>query len=109
MVLGLLPVRDNVMNSAVLKKIYEKSPQGIKKISGYLLRSIPPGVLYGRTFRRWHQFLEKSQWWGREKIEEYQIKQLYEIIEYAYKNVPYYKNVLDERGILPPDIRTFDD
>ena len=97
------------MNSAVLKKIYEKSPHGIKKISGYLLKPIPPESLYGKGFRQWRELLEKSQWWGREEIEEYQIKHLCDIIDYAYNNVPYYKKVFDEWGILPSDIQSFED
>jgi len=97
------------MISAVLKKIYERSPGGIKRFSGYLLKSIPPRILYGRAFRVWSAFLEKSQWWSKEEIEEYQIRQLCSIVEYAYNNVPYYKRVFDERGIVPSDIQSFDD
>ena len=97
------------MISAVLKKIYDKSPPAIKKVSGYLLKSVPPEALYGKSFREWREFLEKSQWWSKKEIQEYQLRKLYETIEYAYKNVPYYKKVFDDRGILPSDIQSFDD
>lgn len=97
------------MISAFLKKIYDKSPVGIKRISGYLLRTIPPESLYGKGFREWRGFLDKSQWWGREEIEEYQIRQLNGILDYAYNNVPYYKKVFEERGIRPSDIQSFED
>ena len=97
------------MISAVLKKIYDKSPAWTKKISGFLLKSVPPEALYGRTFREWRECLEKSQWWSKKEIQEYQLRKLYETIEYAYKNVPYYKKVFDDRGILPSHIQSFDD
>jgi len=95
------------MISAVLKKIYDKSPQGIKKVSGNLLKFVPPEALFGKSFREWREFLDKSQWWSRKEIEEYQIRKLCNIIEYAYSNVPYYKKVFDEREILPSDIQSF--
>jgi phenylacetate-CoA ligase len=97
------------MISGILKKIYERSPVGIKRFSGSLLQSVPLGVLYGKAFRDWSKFLNKSQWWSKEEIQEYQIRQLCSIVEYAYKNVPYYKKVFDERGIPPSDIQSFDD
>jgi phenylacetate-CoA ligase len=97
------------MISAVLKKIYDKSPNCIKRIAGFLLKPVPAEALYGKGFRIWRDFLEKSQWWSRKEIEEYQISQLSQIIEYAYNNVPYYKKVFDERGILPLDIQSADD
>jgi phenylacetate-CoA ligase len=97
------------MISAILKKVYDKSPHGIKRFLGSLLKSVPPEVLYGKDFRDWSKFLNKSQWWSWEEIEEYQIKHLCRIVEYAYNNVPYYKRVFDERGILPSDIQSFDD
>lgn len=97
------------MISAFLKKIYDRSPQGVKRISGYFLKFIPPDVLYGNGFREWRDFLEESQWWSRGEIEAYQLKQLTEIIEYAYKNVLYYKRIFDDKGIRPSDIQSFDD
>lgn len=97
------------MNSAILKKIYDQSPPGIKKISGHFLKYVPAEALYGKIFRKWREFLEKSQWWKRQEIEEYQIRKIGEIIGYAYENVPYYKKIFDERGLLPSGIRSFDD
>jgi phenylacetate-CoA ligase len=97
------------MITAVLKKIYDKSPARLKKISGSLLKSVPAEVLYGKSFRQWRDFLAESQWWSRKEIEEYQIRQLTWIVEYAYNNVPYYKRVFDEEGIRPSHIQTFDD
>ena len=37
-------------------------------------------------------FLEGSQYWGREKIEQYQTKMLYEMITHAKRNIPFYKD-----------------
>lgn len=50
--------------------------------------------------------LEESQWWPRERIEELQAKRLQQLIRYAYDRVPYYRRLLDERGLRPHDIQS---
>jgi len=60
-------------------------------------------------YRKWYNFLKKSQWWDREKLEEYQLCELNKLLNHAYSNVPYYKRVFNERGIKPNDIQDFKD
>ena len=62
-----------------------------------------------KTFRETYKFLQKSQWWSREQLEEYQLQQLSKLLNHAYENVPYYKKVFDERGLKPKDIQDFKD
>ncbi|RJS76369.1 phenylacetate--CoA ligase family protein [Methanophagales archaeon] len=62
-----------------------------------------------KTFKEMYKFLQKSQWWSREQLEEYQLQQLGKLLNHAYKNVPYYKKVFDERGLKPKDIQDFKD
>lgn len=50
---------------------------------------------YGHTFRKYFGFLEKSQWWSKEQLIEYQNKQLNSIITHAYETVPYYQKILN--------------
>jgi phenylacetate-CoA ligase len=56
-----------------------------------------------------YAFLQESQWWSREQLQEYQIKQLEKLLKHAYENVPYYKRVFNERGLKPENIQDFDD
>jgi phenylacetate-CoA ligase len=51
------------------------------------------------------QVLEQSQWWPRDRIIGLQNKRLRQLIKYAYKNVPYYRRIFDERGFKPGDIK----
>ena len=62
-----------------------------------------------KTFRDTYKFLQKSQWWSREQLEEYQLQQLGKLLIHAYENVPYYRKVFDERGLKPRDIQDFSD
>jgi phenylacetate-CoA ligase len=50
--------------------------------------------------------LEKSQWWSREKILQFQNEKLRELARHAYNNVPYYRRVFDERALKPNDIQS---
>ena len=53
--------------------------------------------------------LEASQWWPLVRIEALQTERLVRAIEHAYAHVPYYRLVMQERGISPGDIRTVPD
>ena len=61
------------------------------------------------AFYRTYRLLKKSQWWTRERLEEYQSQQLSRLVDHAYENVPYYKNIFNERGLKPKDIQYFND
>ena len=45
---------------------------------------------------KYYQFYEKSQWWDRKTLEKYQLLKLKELLEYAYNNVPFYKELWDK-------------
>jgi len=66
-------------------------------------------LVSGTTIQKKLKFLEKSQYWSREQIEEYQDKKLREIIKYSYENVPYYTKLFDKLGLKPYDITTKND
>lgn len=51
--------------------------------------------------------LEKNP--TREKINEFQTKQLKKIVKYVYENVLFYKKKFDEIGLIPEDIKTLED
>jgi phenylacetate-CoA ligase len=70
---------------------------------------IPVPIRYGKVFRETYAFLQESQWWSKEQLEEYQLEQLSKLLEHAYVNVPYYRGVFDERGLKPKDIQDLKD
>jgi phenylacetate-CoA ligase len=57
-----------------------------------------------RTLRSTYRFLQKSQWWGPAEIEAYQLQRLKTLLAHAHANVPYYRAVFNERGVVPRDI-----
>jgi len=92
-----------------LKNLAKPLPHPIKQGLKYTYGAIPPRFRYNKMFWQTYNFLQKSQWWSRKKLEEYQMQQLSKLFHHAYENVPYYRRVFEERGLKPKDIQDFDD
>jgi phenylacetate-CoA ligase len=92
-----------------LLKYYNRSPQWIKSLIGGLYGKIPLSVRYGKVYSKYAALLAESQWWPKEKIEEYQWRKIERLLKHGYENVPYYRRVFDEKSIKPRDIKDFDD
>lgn len=92
-----------------MKNLIRKAPKWIKKPIKYVYGLIPYEKRLGKVFWDTYNFLQESQWWSKEQLEEYQMKQLKKLLNHAYENVPYYRRVFDERGLKPKDIQYFDD
>ncbi|MDR1515692.1 MAG: phenylacetate--CoA ligase [Synergistaceae bacterium] len=45
----------------------------------------------------------------REKMRDMQSKRLAENVSHVYENVPYYRKMMDDRGLVPGDIKSVDD
>lgn len=92
-----------------LKKIAKSLPYPLQKSIKYIYGAVPPRFRYGKVFWDTYNFLQESQWWSKEKLEEYQMEQLSKLLNHAYKNVPYYQRVFNERGLKPKDIQCLGD
>lgn len=93
----------------MIEKFSEKLPKALRYVAQYAYGKIPLSIRYGKVFRETYQFLQQSQWWSREQLEEYQLEQLSKLLLHAYENVSYYRRVFDERGLKPKDIQDFKD
>jgi phenylacetate-CoA ligase len=47
------------------------------------------------------RFLEQSQYWSRERLQEYQNEKLRQLLTHAYQSCPYYTRLFDERNLKP--------
>lgn len=93
----------------MLKKLIESSPWLVRKPIKIIYSYIPEYIKLGKIFRDKYNFLEKSQYWPKEQLEEYQMIQLKRLISYSYNTVPYYNNLFNEYNIKPRDIQNFND
>ena len=53
--------------------------------------------------------LEKSQWLDAKALRELQFRSLRRHLDFAYREVPYYTRLLDEHGLPPTRIQSFED
>lgn len=92
-----------------IRNLAKKLPYPIKQSLKYIYGTIALSTRYGKAFRDTYKFLQESQWWSREKLEDYQMQQLSKLLHHAYKNVPYYRKIFNEKGLKPTDIKNFDE
>ncbi len=52
---------------------------------------------------------EKMECASREEMRTLQSERLIAQVKHVYENVPYYKNLMDEKGVTPDDIKSVDD
>ncbi|MBN2483741.1 MAG: phenylacetate--CoA ligase family protein [Candidatus Omnitrophica bacterium] len=81
----------------------------VKMATRYARNLIPLKTLLGKDFFRKLDFLEKSQWWSSQELENYQNEHLQALIHHAYNNVPYYHEVFRTNKLTPSDIHTVHD
>jgi phenylacetate-CoA ligase len=93
-----------------LRKIARKVlPPVLRQRFNYIRGYIPLRFRYGEAFWRTYNFLKESQWWSKEKLEEYQITELSRLLNHAYTNVPYYRRIFGEMGLKPKNIQSVAD
>ena len=61
------------------------------------------------VYRRTYALLQESQRWSQEELAAHQARALSRLLDHAYKNVPYYRRVFRERGLVPEDIQSPED
>lgn len=61
-----------------------------------------------KTFQYW-AMLEKSQWWSRDRLQQWQFSRLRRLLRYCRKNSPFYREMWANRGLTLDDLKTLDD
>ncbi len=60
-------------------------------------------------FRARRKWLSKTQWYDREELSRLQLHRLRKMLRHCYDTVPYYRTLMDNKGIDPNAIRTLED
>lgn len=76
---------------------------------GRLASWVPPGLRYGKEFRRTRALLERSQHWSPERHAAHQLEKLRETVAFAYHEIPFYRRRFDAAGAHPDQLRSLDD
>ncbi len=83
--------------------------------------SVYARVFEGVVYRAWEQglrgrptlqhraLLERSQWWSPSELRSWQAGALRRLVSHAYAHVPYYREVMQARGLTPASFTAPDD
>ena len=93
------------MNKQEFLKLYDKMPFGSTIDKFY--HFIPKNIRNGKTYVEKTKFLEKSQWWSKEKLQAYQFEELKKILTHAYEHTKYYHRIFNEAGFNPYTFNDF--
>jgi len=84
-----------------------------KTLYGRLYRGILfpfyEGVLRRRKTLKYLAELERTQWLSPDEIRSRQWKALKRMLAHAYKESPFHRKAFGEAGVIPDDVRTWDD
>jgi len=62
-----------------------------------------------RDVEHYYETLIRTQWLDAARTRELQDEKLRRLVRHAYRNVPYYRSRMQERGLRPEDVRGQDD
>lgn len=94
------------MKKALSKKnLWEMTPLSLKATLGRVLGLLPLPRVLGRSFRENQKHVREAQWWNAERVREYQLSKLREVLKLAYEKTPFYRRMFDAVGFRPGDLR----
>lgn len=97
------------MGTSIAQKFYNAAPQSIQTLilNGYALKI--HRERYGRDFMKACHELSRTQYFGKQEIENYQNALIKKLIAHSYESVPFYREQFQSRGLRPKDVETVDD
>ena len=93
-------------SQSLAKRLYNASPWYLQNIFVSAYGLVLMRRLTSPAIKKHLAYYLKTQWLSREDMAELQSKKLQALIQHAYQNVPYYRQVFGRLGLKPEDIRT---
>lgn len=66
-------------------------------------------LIFGFQIKKFLDFLDISQYWSKNELEDYQGERLKILIKYVYNYVPYYRNIMKSNKLIPDDFKSIKD
>lgn len=86
------------------ERLYKQLPPVIQNMACSYYGWRERRVRLGSRFTRYYRWLQETERAAQDDIQAYQDRQIAGLIRHAYDTVPYYRRVMDERGLKPADI-----
>jgi phenylacetate-CoA ligase len=93
------------MNKHYLKRIRDTMPESLKYLTAPLFRN---KLIKNIEFCKYYKLLEDRSILSSERIKEYQLNQLKEILIFSYRNVPYYQELFNKISFDPYKFTDFE-
>lgn len=87
-----------------VRRMYDNLPIKYPIDRAYFL--LPDFVKYGLVYNKTYEYLEKAQWWSREKHEKVCMEKVKHLLIHSYEHTKYYKRIFDESGFNPYDFKS---
>ena len=84
--------------------IYNRLPIAAQNLACSLYGFKERRVRFGKPFWNYYNWLKETESASKMEIKAYQDEQIYKLIKYVYKEVPYYRRIMQERALRPEDI-----
>jgi len=97
----------SIINS--FKKYYSKIPLEVINTFEPLYKFVPISFLYGKTYRNQIRSLKSLENISLEETNNVINIEFLKLVNYAYKNVPYYHTLFDQQNILISSIKSIQD
>lgn len=92
-----------------LLAVYERLPQGLKRVIGGTYRQLPIRWRQGARFPEFQQLAAEVERWSVDQIREYQLKELRRVLIRAGNFSPGYQQRFAEAGFRPEMVRELED
>jgi phenylacetate-CoA ligase len=93
----------------MIQKIYNNLPILLQNLACTFRGYKEKKVRMGGNFETILKSLKKSEWLKKDEILNFQLEELKRILNYSYKNVPYYKELFDSVGFKPTEVVSIKD
>ncbi len=65
-------------------------------------------ILSGKNVAEYYRLYSRTQWYSKEEMQAFQLDKLRKLFRHSYDNVPYYRELMNAKGIKPDDVRSLD-
>lgn len=95
--------------SATWRNLFWSLPSSLQNTGAAIYGIRHNAKTFGKYYNQCYDFLQKSQWFSSEELENYQNEKTVNFLKYAVDTVPYYRRFFAEKGLTAKDIRRVDD
>ena len=94
------------MNKHFMKSLRDNMPESLKYITSTFMRN---KLIKNKEFCKLYESLGNREGYSLERIKEFQLTGLKNILLHSYQNVPYYSDLFNKIQFNPEEIKSFDD